>query len=35
MNRLKPLNRKAHQIEAAPNDEAVEKVVAMTAAVAG
>lgn len=35
MNRLKPLNRKAHQIEAAPNDEAVDKVVAMTAAVAG
>lgn len=35
MNRLKPLNRKAHQIETAPTQEAVEKVVAMSAAVAG
>lgn len=35
MNRMKPLNRKAHQIETAPDDEAVEKVVSMTAAVAG
>lgn len=35
MNRLKALNRKAHQIETALSEEAAEKVVAMSAVVAG
>lgn len=35
MKNIKPLNRKAHQIDTAPTEEGVEKVVAMSAAVAG
>lgn len=35
MNRIKPLNRKAHQIETAPTEEAAEKLMAMAAVPAG
>ncbi|MDO9596196.1 MAG: quinohemoprotein amine dehydrogenase subunit gamma [Azoarcus sp.] len=35
MNRMKPLNKKARLIEAAPGAESMDKVVAMSANVAG
>jgi hypothetical protein len=35
VNRLKPLNKKAHQIDQAPDTEGVDKVVAMSTTVVG
>lgn len=35
MNRIKPLNKKAHQIDQVPVGEEVEKVVALSTAVVG